>query len=464
MKNNQEISKLNYNAIGEGILTEVKGFGLEVYEFVDLKTYSKETIFNIAKEFIEKHEEATINYLKWCFALIDDYDEATYDAMFDAVSKYTEIGNDNYYWNNYLQKYVPSKFLNNAYEALKNELPMFVQYDFENDLDCVQGYGAVISLVINNSKYEIYNDNEKYIFRDIDSDLCYPKDTTELIDTICKLANIDIYNKRIIKRYLKNYKQVGEDVLYNEVAEGSSGDSLYWINISSLSPETIEIIGKEFVESNPEEAEKFAEYILGIGNEYPTIYNLVEDTIKENVLKLEKDNYYWDSKFSQVTPRAILLDLEKFLSLNGISFTHNVDDGEYIEVGIENYGIIKIHGLNYNDIVGESSDYCMVIDGVSKYVKENEILMHIEQLNKSFSSNAKYTLENATYINYENNWLLQETRIFDDVNNGSMISVHLQVLDMANHMAVVDDKILNDDVWSVEWSKINSFVKVIDKF
>lgn len=464
MKNNQEISKLNYNAIGIGILEETIGFNQDLYEFVDVETYSDETIFNMAKEFIENHAEETIDYLKWCFALIDDCDGKTYDVMFDIVAKYTEIENDSYYWNNYIQKYVPSEFLNNACDALENELPMFVNYKFENDLDCVNGYGALISLIINNTKYEIFNDNEKYIFRDVDSDLCYPKDTTELIDVLYKLTNIELYNKRIVKRYLKNYKQVGEDVLYNEVAEGSNGDSIYWINISSLAPETIEIIGKEFVDSNPEEAEKFAEYILGIGNEYPTIYNIVEDTIKENVLKLEKDNYYWDSKFSQVTPRAILLDLEKFLSLNGISFTHNVDDGEYIEVGIENYGIIEIHGLNYNDIVGESSDYCMVIDGVSKYVKENEILMHIEQLNNSFSSNVKYTLENATYINYENNWLLQETKIFDDENDGVMINTHLQVLDMTNNMAVVDDEILNDDVWSVDWVKINSFTKKINQF
>lgn len=464
MKNNQEISKLNYNAIGEGILEEIMGFNLDLYEFVDLKTYSNETIFNMAKEFIENYEEETINYLTWCFALIDDYDKATYDAMFDVVSKYTEIGNDNYYWNNYLQKYVPSEFLNNAYEALKNELPMFVKYDFENDLDCVQGYGALISLIINNTKYEIFNDNEKYIFRDMDSDLCYPKDTTELIDTICKLADIDIYNKRIVKRYLEDFKRVGEDVLYNEVAEGNSEDSIYWISINSLASKTIESIGKEFIESNPKEAEKFAEYVLGIGNEYPTIYPLVENIIKENVLELEKECYYWNSKFSQVIQRDILLDLEKYLISNGIAFTHNTDDGEYIEIGIENYGIVEIYGLNYNDIVGESSDYCMVIDGVEKYVKEDEILMHIEKLHESFSNHNKYVLENATYINHEKNWLLQETRIFDDENDGAMISTHLQVLDMTNNMAFVDDEVLNDYVWSVDWVKLNSFTKKINQF
>lgn len=31
-------------------------------------------------------------------------------------------------------------------------------------------------------------------------------------------------------------------------------------------------------------------------------------------------------------------------------------------------------------------------------------------------------------------------------------------------MAQVQDEMLNNDVWSIEWNKINSFSKKIDKF
>ena len=457
MNNKQLISILNYNAIGEGILNETIGFNQDLYEFVDVKTYSDETIFNMAKDFIENHAKEAVDYIKWCFALIDDCSEKTYDVMFDIVYKYTKAENKNYYWNDYLEAFVSREFLNNALTALEEDTLESYSYEVKNDL------GEYISININDDKYKILNDNEKYIFRNKDEDIYYTKNVEELLDYIYKLANKKSYDERILNKYLKNYGFIGRDVLDHEVTNGDSEDSLYWIDIYSLSAETIESIGREFVKFYPKEAEKFAKYVLGMENEYPNIYDFVEGIIQENVLKLEKD-YCWNSKLSQVMPRQVLLDLEKYLSSKGVTFIHKTDDGEYIEIPLSNNSSARICGFSYNDIVGESSHYSVDINGEELCLDESEILIHLEEIKGTLSSKDKYTLENATYINHEKNWLLQETRIFDDENDGVMMESYLQVLDMTNNMAQVEDEMLDNDVWSIEWDKINSFTKKINKF
>lgn len=148
----------------------------------------------------------------------------------------------------------------------------------------------------------------------------------------------------------------------------------------------------------------------------------------------------------------------------GVTFIHKTDNGEYIEIPLSNNSSARIYGFSYNDIIGESSDYCVDINGDELCLKESEVLMHLEEIEGDLSNKDKYTLENATYINHEKNWLLQETRIFDDENDGAMIESYLQVLDMSNNMAQVEDEMLDNDVWSVGWDKINSFTKKINKF
>lgn len=458
MDNKQLISILNYNVIGKGILNEAIGFNQDLYEFVDIKTYSDDTVFNIAKEFIENHGRETVDYIKWCFALIHDCDGKTYDVIFDIVKKYTKAENKNYYWNDYLETFVPREFLNKAINALEKDAHELCSYEVKN------GLGEYISIIINNNKYKILNDNEKYVFRDESEDICYFKNTEELLDYVYKLANEKSYDERILNKYLKNYSFVGRDVLEHEVIGDNSEDSLYWININSLSDETINAIGKDFIESNPKEAEKFAKYVLGMENEYPNICDFIEGIIQENVLELEKESYYWSTKFAQVMPREMLSDLKKYLLKNNITFAHMVDSDEYIEIPLPNNSKVKIHGFSYNDILGKSSEYCMETEGNDLYIDEVGILTHLERVSKSLCNKNKYTLKNTTYINYERNWLLQENMVFDDDDNGIMIKSNLQVFDIANDMTEIEDEMLNNNVWNIEWNKISSFTKKINKF
>ena len=454
MKNKQLVSILDYNAIGEGMLNETLGFNQDVYEFVDIKTYTDEVIFNIAKDFIENHAEEAIDYIKWCFALMDNCNEKTYDIMFNIVYKYTKAENKNYYWNDYIEAFVPREFLNNALTALEKDTLQSYNYEVKDDL------GEYISIIINNNEYKILNDNEKYIFRDKDKDIYCTKHVEELLDYIYKLVDRKSYNERLLNRYLKNYSFIGSDILEHELTDGNSKDVLYWVNKYSLSSKTIETIGKEFVESSSKEAERFGKYILGIKDEYPNISNFLKGIIKKNILKLEKD-YYWNSKLSQVMPRQILLDLEKYLMSNDVSFIHKTDDGEYIEISLPNNSNIRIYGFNYNDIISESSDYCVNINGKELYLKESEILTYLIETENIFSKTDGHILETNLYINHDKNWLLQETRILNDSNQ--VIKPYRKILDISN-LIPVDDKILEDNVWNSDWIKINYFTKKIDKF
>ena len=454
MKNKQLVSILDYNAIGEGMLNETLGFNQDVYEFVDIKTYTDEVIFNIAKDFIENHTEETIDYIKWCFALMDNCNEKTYDIMFNIVYKYTKAENKNYYWNDYIEAFVPREFLNNALTALEKDTLQSYSYEVKDDL------GEYISIIINNNEYKILNDNEKYIFRDEDKDIYCTKNVEELLDYIYKLVDRKSYDERITARYLKNYGFVGTDILEHEVTGDNSEDTLYWVDRYSLSAETVEVIGKEFVNSYPKEAEKFAKYILGMKDEYPNISNLLKGIIKENVLKRDKD-YYWNNKFSQIMPRQILLDLEKYLMSNDVSFIHKTDDGEYIEISLPNNSNIRIYGFNYNDIISESSDYCININGKELYLKESEILTYLIETENIFSKTDGHILETNLYINHDKNWLLQETRILN--NSNQVIKPYRKILDISN-LIPVDDKILEDNVWNSDWIKINYFTKKINKF
>lgn len=181
------MKKLNYYEIGKGIIEETIGFNAEMYKNVTIKDYSEELIFEIGALFIDNHPEAILDYLKWSFALIDDCSGETYDIMFDVVNKATRKQNDNFYWNHYLEEFVPSEFLNNACDMLENELPNFSDYELKHNL------GDYISLSINDKQYKILNDREQYIVRDEEKDIYYPKTYKELLALLYELK----YSKKI---------------------------------------------------------------------------------------------------------------------------------------------------------------------------------------------------------------------------------------------------------------------------
>lgn len=420
MKNNQSVSILNYNAIGESILKEVLSFSMDSYAFVDIETYSEDTILNMATEFVENHREEALDYIEWCLALISEYDEKTYDVISDIVKKYTIAENKEYYWDNYLRTFSPTK------------------REEEEEKDIITK-----SKEFSGSSYVTPS-------------------------SFNKLENEKSGDEYKVNEYLKKYGLVGRDVLEHEVINLEVEDSLYWINIDSLSAKTVEAIGKEFVESNPKEAEKLVKYVLGMEDDYPDIFNIVEGIIQKNILKFDKESYYWNSRFSQIMPREILLDMENYLSCYDISFIHKSDDGEYIEVPLKDNSSIKIHGLCYVD--GQNSIYYIEADDDELHLDKDEILEYINKLNNSLSKRKNmYTLENITYINHEKNWLLQQTMVYADKQCNSLIHLSVKVFDISKDMAKISDdivnkEILNDSAWAKKWNKVSSFTTEINKF
>lgn len=63
----------------------------------------------------------------------------------------------------------------------------------------------------------------------------------------------------------------------------------------------------------------------------------------------------------------------------------------------------------------------------------------------------RIVLESRKYHNEENNWMLTEERIFC---NDKMMEVYLQVYDLKT-MKTVSNEIIDDDVWAIDWKKID---------
>lgn len=63
----------------------------------------------------------------------------------------------------------------------------------------------------------------------------------------------------------------------------------------------------------------------------------------------------------------------------------------------------------------------------------------------------KIILESRKYYNKENKWMLTEERVFC---NNELIDTYLQVYNTET-MEVVKNDQLDDDVWCVDWVKID---------
>lgn len=64
----------------------------------------------------------------------------------------------------------------------------------------------------------------------------------------------------------------------------------------------------------------------------------------------------------------------------------------------------------------------------------------------------KIKLESKKYYNAEKKWILTEERVFCD---DEMLEVYLQVYDVTT-MEIVEDEVIEDDVWSIDWKLIDS--------
>lgn len=75
-----------------------------------------------------------------------------------------------------------------------------------------------------------------------------------------------------------------------------------------------------------------------------------------------------------------------------------------------------------------------------------------EEVNGKQVNDMKIKLESKKYYNAEKKWILTEERVFCD---DEMLEVYLQVYDVTT-MEIVEDEVIEDDVWSIDWKLIDS--------
>ena len=174
------VNKINYMEVGRGMLEETIGFNTDIYEHVNVNDYSDEIIFKMAEKFINNYPKATLDYLAWCMAMIDDCAGETYSAMFDIVREAT-LNTKQYYWNDWEEQFYPMKKLISAVSVVTNMRENII-WNVKNDL------GTYINIELVNGKHvKLITTNTKFVLRDDNENIACLDTEEELLAEIKKL-------------------------------------------------------------------------------------------------------------------------------------------------------------------------------------------------------------------------------------------------------------------------------------
>ena len=174
------VSKIDYMEVGRGILGETIGFNTDIYEHVNMDDYSDEIIFKMAEKFIDNYPKATLDYLAWCMAMVDDCTGETYSVMFDIVREAT-LTTKQYYWNDWEEQFCPMQQLVSALSVVTN-VREDISWNVKNDL------GTYINIKLVNGKHiKLITTNTKFILRDDNENIACLDTEEELLAEIKKL-------------------------------------------------------------------------------------------------------------------------------------------------------------------------------------------------------------------------------------------------------------------------------------
>lgn len=178
--NKGTVNKIDYMELGRGMLGETMGFNTDIYEHVNIDDYSDEIIFKMAEKFIDNYPKATLDYLAWCMAMVDDCTGETYSAMFDIVREAT-LNTKQYYWNDWEEQFYPMQQLVNALSVVTN-IRENIDWNIKNDL------GTYINIKLVNGKHiKLITTNVKFILRDDNENIACLDTEEELLAEIKKL-------------------------------------------------------------------------------------------------------------------------------------------------------------------------------------------------------------------------------------------------------------------------------------
>lgn len=450
-KINELVSEVKLEKLGADILAEIAGFNQDTaFEYLNVQTVDKSVLSNIADSMITNHTEELVDFLLWKHSYKDQIEDNTYNSMLDAVTYNLCHESSNYTWDINSEKYLLKiseestatnlKFVENVFEFLFNyycDSPyMFVKnkdtnLDLENEDDkslylkilTISNLETDISKVDDDAlKYRIASAINEYLE---DKGYVFDKDENKYYIPIDDNKKYSIM-KDIIERNFISYSENEHGFIV------STKDGKKELYIDSCSQYTIS-----------DDATAYH-------------YNEERDFLKAlDDISVKRIPYLEQKKFT----------LRKVLNKNNIPYSDRGNDEFVVNT---NEGPLMLYVDSNGLYCSENSDgYGVCEKFMREFKKHINIIQTVDEDNADSATNetSYITLECTTHFNNKHNWVLHETRTFNDLKDGGCIDGHLQILDLKNSMKIVSDKELNelgyDDVWDVEWVVINQSSKKI---
>ena len=454
-KINELLSEVKLERLGRDILAEIIGFNQDTgFEYIDVQKVDKSVLSNIADSMIVNHSDELIDFLLWKHSYKDQIEDSTYQSMLDAVTYNLSCESSNYIWDINSEKYllkIPQQSTLVNLDFVESVIKLIIDNDYNN---------AYIHVRNKDTKLDLENEDDK--------SLCNKILTCSNLETDISKIDNDILNYQI-KPAINEYLESKGYIFDNE-------EDRYYIHIDEEKKYSImkKIIEDNFISYTEDDnvftvlsgsGKAWWVYIdscsqYTVSNEYMSYeFNEVDDFLEhlENI-SVKKLSYIDMNNFI----------LKKALHDENISYEINSSDEFIVNTTSGTITLyIDTQGL-YCLEDSEGSGICR--DNISSFI---EYISNICTDDKNDSNSddildTNYvTLECTTHYSSKHRWVLQETRTFDDANNGGMIDSHLQILDLNQFMRFVSDDELNklgyDDVWDVEWVILNQSSNKIAK-
>lgn len=171
-----------------------KGVGLDVlnktikkedkYAYVNIDMYSDELVLELAKDFLRSYNE------EFEFYSPNRDENKLYKLMSDTVREYTKI-NENYYWNNWENRYCPREILVNAlFELIKKKDK--IKFKLK------KGSGEHIEVYLENGDILYVSGTDKdYVIRNEVETLSVLNNKKDFMKEIDKLGSYGIFEKSV---------------------------------------------------------------------------------------------------------------------------------------------------------------------------------------------------------------------------------------------------------------------------
>ena len=444
-KNNELISEVKLERLGADILTEVIGFNQDTScEYLDVEKVNVSVLSNIANYVIKYQTEQLVDFLLWKQSYKEQIEDKTYNSMVYAITHHLSDESSNYMWDAGSKKYLLKTSTENTDSNLE-----FVKRVVEHLFD--------------------YHSDSPYMFvrkKDVELNLKKEADNS-LYRTILTISNLDTDISKLSDSVLKySIAPVVNEYLESKGYYFDKDENRYYIPIDEDKKYSMlkDVLENHFMAYS--ENEYGFVVSTNEGNKELYIDSCSQYTISDDATAYHynEEREFLIALDNIAVKRIPFLEQKKFtlkkaLNKNNISYSNRENDAFIINT---TEGVLSLY-------IDSNGFYCSEDDDgygtCKKFIPEfieyiNSIYIFNENTTSDTSNESSCTtLECTTYLSAKHNWVLHETKTFDDLKGGACIDGHLEILDIKNGMKLVSDNELNkfgyDDVWDVEWTVIS---------